>query len=102
MVKSLSLSVRTHVVAVSAAVMSELAGEAVILDPESGTYYGLSNDVGIRIWQLIQQPIEISRICDLLLSEYDVEPERCKGDVITLLQVLIGHHLVEICDESAA
>ena len=99
--KALSLTIHTQIVASQTALMSELAGEAIILEPASGTYYGLSNQVGIRIWQLIQQPTNIGRVWDAILAEYEVEPEQCRGDVLELLQELVDHNLAEICHESA-
>ena len=99
--EALSLTIHTRIVASQTAMMSEFAGEAIILDTASGTYYGLSNQVGIRIWQLIQQPTNIDRVCDAILVEYEVEPEQCLGDVLALLQELVDYNLAEICHESA-
>jgi hypothetical protein len=87
--------------AASGLVSSELAGEAVILDLKSGTYYGL-DQVGARIWELIQQPKTINEIRDTLLAEYDVEAERCQADLQTLLQELDAKQLLEIKLETGA
>ena len=40
-------------------VSSDLAGEIVMLNLASGTYYGL-DEVGARIWNLVQQPTPVS------------------------------------------
>lgn len=66
----------SRVVATKEQVSSVLAGEAVILDLKSGVYYGL-NDVGARIWNLLQEPRKVDEIRDTLLAEYSVEPEQC-------------------------
>lgn len=76
--------------------MSELAGEAVILDPASGIYYGLSNDVSIRIWQLIQQAASVAQVRDAILSEYEIDTEQCDRDTTEILQALVNNHLAEI------
>ncbi len=76
-------------------VSADLAGEAVILDPDSGMYYGL-NEVGARVWDLIQEPRMVSEIRDTLLAEYDVEPDRCKQDLFALLKDLANKGLVKI------
>jgi hypothetical protein len=82
-------------------VSSDLGGEAAILDLEAGVYYGL-DEVGARIWELIQEPRSAREVRDALLAEYDVEPERCERDVLALLQELADAGLVEVRDESLA
>ena len=87
----------SKVVASQNPVSANLAGEAVILDPDSGMYYGL-NEVGARVWELIQEPKMVDEIRDALLAEYEVEPERCQQDLFALLQNLADKGLVEIDD----
>ena len=92
------LTAKTQVVASRTPVMSELAGEAVILDPISGIYYGLNNDVGIRIWQLIQQAVSVGEVRDTILSEYEIDAEQCDRDTTEIIQALIDNHLADIVD----
>ena len=73
----------------------DLDGEAVILNMKSGVYCGL-NEVGARIWQLIQEPKSVKDVLDTLLEEYDVEPDRCEREVLTLLQQMGERGLIEI------
>ena len=82
-------------------VCSELEGEAVILFPKSGQYYGL-NEVGTRVWRLIQEPRTVNEIRDALLAEYDVQPERVEADLLHLLEILKSKGLIEIDDAAAA
>jgi hypothetical protein len=89
------LSMDSIVSAVSNQLSADLDGETVILHLESGTYYGLS-DVGVRIWNLIQEPRPVSDVRDVLLKEYDVEPVQCGRDVLALLGDLEAHKLIEI------
>lgn len=90
------LTDKTQVIASQTPVMSELAGEAIILDPASGLYYGLSNDVGIRIWQIIQQATSVSQVQDVILSEYEIDAQQCDRDITEILQALVNHNLAEI------
>lgn len=76
-------------------VWCELAGEAVILDYQSGVYYGLS-PVGARVWRLIQSPKLVGAVLDMLLEEYEVEPDRCESDLFALLRDLAVRDLIEI------
>lgn len=82
-------------------VSSDLAGEAVILNLKAGVYYGL-DEVGARVWNLLQEPRTVAELCDLLRQEYQVDPERCQADLLALLQGLAREGLVEICDGADA
>ncbi len=79
---------------------SDLGGEVAILDLKAGVYYGL-DAVGARIWSLIQEPRTIEEIRDILVSEYEVESDRCESDLITLVQRLAEEGLVEVRDETS-
>jgi hypothetical protein len=83
------------VVAAKDQVSSDLGGEVAILDLKAGVYYGL-DAVGARIWSLIQEPRTVNEIRDILLEEYEVEPERCERDLLVLLQRLAEEGLIEV------
>jgi Coenzyme PQQ synthesis protein D (PqqD) len=76
-------------------VSCDLAGESVILNLKSGVYYGL-NPVGARVWELIQEPRTVSAVLDVLLKQYDVEVDRCEGDLFALLEDLAARELIVI------
>ena len=77
------------------AVFSEVSGEAVILNMYDGVYYGL-DPVGVSIWKAMQQPVAVGRIHEVLLEEYDVEPDRCMSDLVSLLEQLERCKLVDV------
>ena len=85
------------VVAAKDQVSSDLGGEVAILDLKAGVYYGLDT-VGARIWSLIQEPRTVNEIRDILLEEYEVEPERCERDLLVLLQRLADEGIIEVED----
>jgi len=72
-----------------------LDGEVAILNLSDGVYYGL-NDIGGRIWSLIQQPKTVSDLKATLLQEYDVDPELCYRELLDLLQDLANRGLVVV------
>jgi hypothetical protein len=76
-------------------VSADLGEEVAILHLENGVYYGL-DAVGARIWDLIQEPKRVDELQNSILMEYDVEPGRCKSDLLDLLEELEGQGLVEI------
>jgi hypothetical protein len=91
------LSDTTVVVIAGDVLWSELGSEHILLSLRDGTYYGLE-EVGGEIWRLLQTPVPVAEICRALVEQYDVEPARCRRDVIRLLGDLAGRQLVEIRD----
>jgi hypothetical protein len=72
-----------------------LAGEAVILSLQSGQYFGL-NEVGARIWNLIQEPKTVGAVLESVLQEYEVEPDRLERDLFALLEKMAINELIEV------
>lgn len=89
------------VVAAKNQVAAGLAAEAVILNLNSGVYYGL-DAVGARIWNLLQEPSSVNDIRRAILEEYEVEPERCERDLLALLEKLAAVGLIDVKNEKAA
>ena len=75
----------------------DLAGEAVLLDPEAGIYFGL-NEVGTRAWNLFGEGAgaTLAAVHAVLLEEYEAPPERIWDDLLALVRDLLAHRLVEI------
>lgn len=79
-------------------VFRDLAGEAVLLDLASGTYFGL-NAVGTRIWHLIADHGSTDGIIEALLAEYEVEETLLRKEVDALIQQLIEKGLLRANDK---
>ncbi len=92
---NITLSPHSIVVASKDQVSCDLAGEAAILNIKKGVYYGL-DPVGAQIWRLIQQPRSVNEVREAIVSEYDVEPERCESDLLALLARLLAEGLIEV------
>ena len=95
------LSGRSTVVAVKEQASCNLAEEVVILNLKAGVYYGL-NPVAARIWNLIQEPKTVHEIRNAILEDYDVDPDRCEGDLLELLRDLAAKELIEVNEETAS
>lgn len=76
-------------------VFRELEGEAVLLDLESGTYFGL-NAVGTRIWSLIQERDSLRSVLDAITDEYDAMPEVLERDLLRLAGELCAKGLTRV------
>ena len=90
-----TISENSIVVASRGQISADLDGETVILDLESEVYYSL-DPVGTCIWTLIQEPRTVIEIQDAILQEYEVDPDRCEGDITALLEELAEAGLVEV------
>jgi len=73
----------------------ELSGEVVLLNLQSGVYYGL-DAVGSRVWQLLMQSRGVDEVCDIMLDEYDVGAETLRADVNRLVGELSDKGLVTL------
>lgn len=89
------ISLQSRVVAAPHQMSAELSGEYVILNLARGMYFGLDR-VGARIWALLQEPRTVTQIRDLILEEYDVDPERCESDLLKLLEDLEQQQLINV------
>ena len=69
--------------------------EMVLLDMESGQYFGL-NEVGARIWSLLQEGLTFSAFLGTLLKEYDVSEEQMRSDIQKFLDHLLTLSLVGV------
>ena len=77
------------------AVFRELDGEAVILQLESGMYYGL-DPVGTRLWQLIEAHGELRQVVERAVEEFEVDPETLERDLLQLVSDLAARQLVVV------
>ena len=85
----------TKIVASQEQVSCKLDSEAAILSLRNGAYYGL-DPVGARVWNLLQQPRTLAEVCNILITEYDVDPARLELDLRDLISQLADNQLVEI------
>lgn len=75
-------------------VLSRLVGdETVLLDLESGIYFGLDG-VGKLIWETISQGQTLSDAVTSIVSEYDVDEEQAADDVIRFAENLVDRGLL--------
>lgn len=81
-------------------VARDLGGEAIVLDLNTNTYFGL-NAVGTRIWHLLGEHCSTDAVVPLLLQEFDVDESRLRLDLDSLVQQLLKNKLLSAADDSA-
>jgi hypothetical protein len=70
-----------------------LGDEAIVLSLDGGVYFGL-DEVGTRIWQLLDAH-DLAGVAAVLAGEYDVDPGRLEADVVQFVEALAGKGLVQ-------
>lgn len=93
--QSLALAAESLISAHPEQLSSELDGETILLQMNSGLYYGL-NEMGAAIWGMIQSPKTFQEIQSDLLESYEVSAEVCKQEVEKLLSELHAAGLIEV------
>ena len=95
------ISQKDIIVASPDLMMADLEGEAVLLNIESGRYFGL-NEVGTRIWAQLSEPRTVEEIVNALQGEYAVPVEQLQRDVMAFVDQMISRSLLHISDHVAA
>ena len=72
----------------------EVSGETVLLDIRSESYFGL-DQVGTRIWELMQENGDLETTFKAMLDEYDVDPGQLESDLTELVEKLEKAGLLE-------
>jgi PqqD family protein of HPr-rel-A system len=75
-------------------VCAELDDESVLLDIESGMYFGL-DAVGTTIWTMLAEGASEDAIAACLSEEYDLPASQIRADVDEFLQTLQSKGLVK-------
>jgi hypothetical protein len=86
------IDLATRVTIPESVLFRDLDGEAVLLETVTGRYYGL-NEVGTRMWSLLQVHAEIEVVCRALLAEYDAPEERLREDLLGFVDTLVTRGL---------
>ena len=73
--------------------MTELDGEAVLLNVDSGTYYGL-NHIGVHLLNGLQDGRSVTRISADIALQYQVDAYQVQTDLNELLNQLIQQQLL--------
>ena len=77
------------------AVFRELDGEVVILNLDTGIYFGL-NPTGTRIWNLIAQHGSLQKVLETMTEEYEAPTESLENDILQLVGQLCEKGLVSV------
>lgn len=78
----------------------EIGGEIVLLDLTSESYFGL-DEVGTRIWRLLQEHSSLLAVYEIMREEYEVDAVRLKKDLLAHVSDLVDAGLIRLSGENA-
>jgi hypothetical protein len=82
-----TLTPQTTIVRSPDQVSGDLDGKVVLLSIENGEYYNL-NEVGSRIWALLEKPMTIAALIETIMGEFEVERAACEKETAEFLAKL--------------
>jgi hypothetical protein len=91
----MALPLETIVRVADDVVFRELDGETVLLNLQSGLYFGL-DPVGTRMWQLCQQGGSIRSVWETLQSEFDAPADILRSDLLEFVDELVTQGLIRV------
>ncbi len=74
---------------------AELDDGVVLLNADTGIYFGL-DEVGARIWRLIEGGGTEAEVARRLLDEFDAEPSQVKRDLSEFVNLLVSNDLATV------
>jgi hypothetical protein len=89
------MDLATRVTVPESVLFRDLDGEAVLLETATGRYYGL-NEVGTRMWSLLQFHGDVEAAFQDLLAEYQVPAHELRRDLLDFIDLLASRRLIEI------
>lgn len=83
----------TRVTVPQGVMFRDLDGEAVLLELQTGRYYGL-NETGTRMWLLLLEHGRVGSAFHALLEEYEVSVAQLKGELTAFVDSLSAQRLL--------
>ena len=88
----MAIALDSTVAASDDAVFREMDGESVLLNLETGMYFGL-DEVGTRVWRLAADNGSLRAVRERLVEEYDADPAAIERDLLALADALVSKGL---------
>jgi hypothetical protein len=73
----------------------EVDGEGILLNLNTEHYFGL-DQVGTRMWIVLNESDTLAAAVNTLLQEYEVEPLQLEADLRELIDQLVSEGLLEL------
>ena len=74
---------------------TRLHNEIYVLNPVRDKYTGL-DDIGLRVWDLLEATMRVDSLCDQVAKEYRGDPQQIRTDLMEFLNELDTEGLLEV------
>jgi hypothetical protein len=75
-------------------IQSKIGDEVVMLDMDSGFYFGL-NSVASIIWGKLEKAISFEEVINELMKEYNVDRQTCENDTRSFWDQLLERNIIK-------
>ena len=75
-------------------IQSKIGDEVVMLDMDSGFYFGL-NSVASIIWGMLEKAISFEEVINELMKEYNVDRQTCEKDTRSFWDQLLERNIIK-------
>jgi ribosome biogenesis SPOUT family RNA methylase Rps3 len=89
------LTINSCVVVPESVIAREVAGETVILDLDSGTYFGL-DPTATDMWRAIVAGGSLGDALAIVQHAYEVDPAVLRADLLRLTEQMLGKRLLSL------
>jgi hypothetical protein len=79
-------------------VQSKIDDEVVMMDIESGFYFGL-NSVASIIWELLKDGKTVDELAEYLITEYDVNRKQCLEETDILIKKMLDLKVIRCLED---
>ena len=78
-----------------------LASETVLLNIQTGHYYGM-DQTGGRFFEVLRDAMSVGSAVESLIREFDAPAEQIRGDMLRYCGELLQHGLIELHEAAGA
>jgi hypothetical protein len=91
----MAIDMNTFIVRDNEMMFTSMDNEIVVLNMAQNNYVGL-DEIGSRIWEMVQAPMRVGDLCHLLWQEYDASAEQIETGVLAFLAELKSEGMIRL------
>ena len=91
----MKLLLKNKVTVPDGVLVRDLAGESVLLNLNSESYFGL-DEVGTHMWTVLTTSPSVDAAFDTLLIKYEVDPVQLRDDLHNFIEKLVDLGLLDV------
>ena len=76
-------------------IQSRIGDEIVMLDVESGFYFGL-NSVASVIWDMMKEEVGLEFMIPELMKKFDIDRATCELDTLELINQMVEKKIIRV------